>query len=85
MLATPAPEETTTTLATRATVIINPPKHKPTWKGYHAPVAEAPRLHMSSCRDVREIYMQCVHMHSTDDICKAAASYYSICKIELKE
>jgi hypothetical protein len=64
------------------TVIINPPKRQPTWTGFHSPIEERPsRLRMTNCGEVREIYGTCLAQRSSDDMCKAAASYFSICSI----
>lgn len=65
-------------------IIINPPKRHPTWTGFHAPAEAMPtRRRMNSCGDVREIYGQCLAQRSTDDVCKAAASYFSVCNASL--
>ena len=73
---------TSTAETEHATVIINPPKRQPTWTGFHAPaVVESRFARMTTCADVREIYSQCLAQHSTDDMCKLAASYMSICNI----
>lgn len=62
-------------------LIINPPPRKPTLVGRYNPVVSA-TLHgnrMRTCQDVRKIYSECLHTHSTDSICKTAASYFTIC------
>jgi hypothetical protein len=66
------------------TIIINPRKRSPSW-GSHAPLVMATfptasdRRPLSNCADVRDVYGQCLETHSSDNICKTAASYFSIC------
>ena len=66
-------------------IVINPPKRQVTWTGFHAPPVETTghSRSMSNCGDVREIYGQCLAQHSSDDMCKTAASYFSICKVRM--
>lgn len=63
------------------TCIINPPKRQPTWKGRHSPVVSASLRgnSMHNCEDVRRVYAECLETHSTDNACKTAASYFSLC------
>lgn len=63
-----------------ATIQINPPKRTNTW-GEHNSVVMATMYgnRMTNCQDVREIYAECHAAHSKDNICKTAASYFSIC------
>ena len=76
-------QSTFSNVTSETTVIINPPKRQPTWTGFHAPavVETSTRRRMNSCGDVREIYSQCLAERSSDDVCKAAASYLGICTI----
>lgn len=64
-------------------IVINPPKRQVTWTGFHAPPVHTPghSKGMTNCGDVRAIYGECLAKHSSDDMCKAAASYFSICKM----
>jgi len=57
---------------------INPPKRHVTWVGRHAPVLQQANS-MHTCKQVLEVYADCLQRHSTDSICKTAASYVSLC------
>lgn len=66
------------------TIIINPRKRSPSWGSHSPPPPATASLHggknpLSNCGDVRAIYGECVSTHSSDSICKTAASYFSIC------
>ena len=67
-------------------IIINPRKRSPSWGSQ--PLEPLPAISvrghhksqsLSSCSDVREIYSECLATHSSDQLCKTAVSYFSVC------
>lgn len=65
-------------------IIINPRKRSPSWGSQ--PVEPAPlpvrghhKSSLSNCSDVREIYNECLATHNSDQLCKTAVSYFSVC------
>jgi hypothetical protein len=66
------------------TIIINPRKRSPSWGSQPiepAPLAMRGRnaLAMTNCHDVREIYGECLATRNSDQLCKTAVSYFSVC------
>jgi hypothetical protein len=66
-------------------IIINPRKRSPSWGSQ--PLEPVPAIgvrghhksSLSNCSDVREIYGECLATHNSDQLCKTAVSYFSVC------
>lgn len=55
--------------------------------GTHSPVVMATLkgIKMENCDEVREVYAECLRTHSSDSICKTAASYFRVCTHQSQE
>ena len=71
---------------TATSTAVNKRSSAATW-GKHSPVVMATLRgnHLGNCRDVQEIYGECIHSGSNDSICQTAENYFGACMSMNKE
>mmetsp|Transcript_43399 Transcript_43399/g.64342 ORF Transcript_43399/g.64342 Transcript_43399/m.64342 type:complete len:86 (+) Transcript_43399:60-317(+) len=76
-----------TTMATAPLDMSSRGSKKATTSSRYSPVVTAMlhNNHMHNCREVGELYAQCMASGAEDRICKTASNYFSICLPKRKE